>query len=403
MFHLFPVNNCISIVKISIISSLFFLPFTTHAIEINGKAGISSLFFQNSPLFESQHQQQWSLLSEVEFYHAWNEDLDSLLFKPYVRLDQHDQERSHFDLRELMWLHIGEDWELRTGISKVFWGVNEANHLVDIINQDDQIDDISGDPKLGQAMINLSLVRDWGVVDIFVLPGFRERTFPGKNGRLRGSFVVDTDNAQYESSAENKHIDFALRWAHTIDDYDIGLHYFQGTNRDPRFIVAQNSPENTKIIPYYDQIKQFGLDFQATLESWLWKLEAIHRKDQLEEFAALSGGFEYTFVGIFESATDLGLIMEYSWDERDNPTLSQFQNDIMIGTRFAFNDAQSTEILAGLVQDLDHSQLRSFQIEASRRLGEDWKLSLELRLFSDHELNPISEDDHLQISLEKYF
>jgi len=383
--------------------SFLFLSSSVHALEINGKVGVSSLFFQNSPLDESQHKQQWSLLSEVEFYHAWNEDQDSLLFKPYVRLDQHDSERSHFDLRELMWLHVGEDWELRTGISKVFWGVNEANHLVDIINQDDQVDDISGDPKLGQPMINLSLIKDWGVVDLFILPGFRERTFSGKDGRLRGPFVVDTDNAQYESSAENKHVDFALRWAHTIDDYDIGLHYFQGTNRDPRFLIAQKSPSEFKLIPYYDQIKQLGLDFQATLESWLWKLEAIHRKDQIEKFTAISGGFEYTFVGIAESATDLGLIMEYSWDERNDPNLVQFQNDIMIGTRFAFNDAQSSEILAGLVQDLDYTQLRSFQIEASRRLGEDWKLSLELRLFSDHQYNPISEDDHLQITLEKYF
>lgn len=372
-------------------------------MEINGKAGISTLLFQHTALHEEQHQQQWSLISEIEFYQSWNEDQDSLLFKPYVRLDQHDNERSHFDIRELIWIHVADDWELRTGISKVFWGVNEANHLVDIINQDDQVDDISGDPKLGQAMINLSLVRDWGIVDLFVLPGFREKTYPGKEGRLRGELIVNTQQAEYESGAKNKHIDFALRWSHTIDDYDIGVHYFQGTNRDPRFIIHQNSSGEVQLIPYYDQINQLGMDFQATLEEWLWKLEVIHRKDKLDKFAALSGGFEYTFIGIMDSATDLGVIMEYSWDERNNPSLIQFQNDVMLGTRFALNDSQSTEILAGIVQDLDYSQLRSFQIEASRRLGEDWKLSLELRLFSDHNFNSISEDDHLQITLEKYF
>jgi hypothetical protein len=403
MFKLAKENRYIYLTSIISLSVILFLPLVSHAMEINGKVGLSSLFFHNSPLYESQHQQQWSLFSEVEFYHNWNEDQDSLLLKPYIRLDQHDQKRSHFDIRELMWLHIGDGWELRTGISKVFWGVNEANHLVDIINQDDQVDDISGDPKLGQPMINLSMIKEWGVVNIFILPGFRERTFPGKEGRLRGPFIVDSNNAEYESNAANKHVDFALRWAHTFDDYDIGLHYFQGTNRDPRFIIQQDSFGEVILRPYYEQIKQVGLDFQATIESWLWKLEAIHRKDQLEKFAAISGGFEYTFVGIFESATDLGLIMEYSWDERDNPNITLFQNDIMIGSRFAFNDAQSTEILAGLVQDLDHSQLRSFQIEASRRLGKDWKLNLEIRLFSDKDLNPMSEDDHLQITLEKYF
>jgi len=284
MYNLAKNSRKIYLTTITFLLLILFLPFSSLAMDINGKVGLSSLLFQNSPLYQSQHQQQWSLLAEVEFYQSWNDDQDSLLFKPYVRLDQHDRERSHFDLRELMWLHIGDNWELRTGISKVFWGVNEANHLVDIINQDDQVDDISGDPKLGQPMINLSLIRDWGVVDFFVLPGFRERTFPGNEGRLRGPFAIDTDNAEYQSSAENKHVDFALRWSHTLDDYDIGIHYFQGTNRDPRFIAYQQSPGIVTIRPYYDQIKQVGLDFQATLESWLWKFEAIHRKDQVERF-----------------------------------------------------------------------------------------------------------------------
>ena len=61
--------------------------------------------------------------------------IDSFTFQPFIRIDQQDEERSHFDIRELAWLHVGNDWELRTGIRKVFWGVNESQHLVDIINQ----------------------------------------------------------------------------------------------------------------------------------------------------------------------------------------------------------------------------------------------------------------------------
>ncbi len=378
---------------------------TVNAVEVNGRVGISSYFFQHQPSNEEQHNKQASLLGELEFYQTWNDSYDSVLFKPYLRIDQYDSERSHFDIRELMWLHVGENenWELRTGIGRVFWGVNEANHLVDIINQDDQVDDISDDPKLGQPMVNLSLIQNWGVLDFFVLPGFRERTFPGEEGRLRGPFIIDTDNAEYESSAGNKHTDIALRWSHSVDEYDMGLYYFKGTNRDPRFIPHIDAQAQISLIPYYDQIDQFGFDIQATLEAWLLKLEVIHRSDQLENFAAASGGFEYTFVGIMESVMDLGMIMEYSWDERDNPLKTQFQNDIMLGARLTFNDAQSTQFLAGLLQDLDHDKLRSFQIEASRRLGDSWKLSLELRLFSDHILNPISKDDHLQLTLEKYF
>ena len=122
---------------------------------------------------------------EPEFFWEWNNGDDSLTFKPFLRVDQRDDERTHGDIRELSWVHVGDDWELRTGIRKVFWGVTEFNHLVDVINQTDGVEDIDGEDKLGQAMVNLSLVQEWGIVDLFLLPGFRERTFAGEEGRLR--------------------------------------------------------------------------------------------------------------------------------------------------------------------------------------------------------------------------
>ena len=102
----------------------------------------------------------------------------------FVREDSMDDERSHADIRELSWLYYSDDWELRLGISKVFWGVAESQHLVDIINQTDAVENVDGEDKLGQPMINLTLIRDWGNVDLFVLPYLRERTFTGVNGLL---------------------------------------------------------------------------------------------------------------------------------------------------------------------------------------------------------------------------
>ena len=381
------------------------IPVLSQALDINGKVGVTDLIFTHDSIYEQQHshQNQWSLMGEIEFYQTWNDDQDSVLFKPYFRIDQYDNERSHFDIRELLWLHTQDDWELRTGITKVFWGVTEFNHLVDIINQDDLVDDIRSQEKLGQPMINLTLLKDWGTIDLFILPGFRERTFPGEKGRLRSPIPFANHHARYESSAQDKHVDFAVRWSHSIGDYDIGLYYFKGTNRDPRFIPELKGDGTLQLMPYYDQIDQVGLDIQLTLESWLWKLEAIQRHEQIDDFAAVSGGFEYTFYSVFDSAIDWGMIMEYSWDERGTPIITQFQDDIMIGGRLAFNDVQNTEFLAAWIHDLDDNDLYSVQIEASRRLGDDWKLSFDMRLFSSHKFSSISDDDHFQITLERYF
>lgn len=86
----------------------------------------------------------------------------------------------------------------------------------------------------------LALVRHWGTVTLFALPRFRERTFPGRKGRLRGELPVDTDQSSYESSLEEWHPDFAVRWTHTLGDWDIGLAHFADTSCEPRFLPGMD-------------------------------------------------------------------------------------------------------------------------------------------------------------------
>ncbi|MGB0465930.1 MAG: hypothetical protein ACPGF7_00190 [Pontibacterium sp.] len=374
--------------------------------EASGKFSTELRLFTQDGQFDGQDQQHnLSLTAEPEFYWEWQDGADSLSFTPFLRLDEHDSERTHADIRELSWLHVGDNWELRTGISKVYWGVTEFQHLVDVINQTDGVDDFDGEDKLGQPMVNLSLVRDWGILDLFLLPGFRERTFAGIDGRLRSGLIVDTDSATYESAAAETHLDTAIRWSHTIGDYDLGLHWFHGTNRDPEYRVSTRNG-STVLTPYYAQMDQVGLDLQATLDSWLWKFETIWRDTQDESYRASQAGFEYSFYGINDSATDLGLLLEYGWDERGKEAGSTTQNDLFFGSRLALNDEASTELLAGISHDLDY-QSQGLIIEASRRFGEYWKLSLDGRFFSSDNTADLSsnltKDDHLQFTAERFF
>lgn len=378
-----------------------------NRLETSGRVGLELRLFPHSPQFTEQYDaSNLSGFIEPQFYYAWNGDADYMKFIPYLRWDQHDRERTHGDIRQLTWSHIGDGWELHSGINKVFWGVTEFQHLVDTINQTDGVEDIDGEDKLGQPMIHLSLARRWGILDLFALPGFRERSFAGADGRLRSGLVVDSSQASYESAAGDNHLDLAARWSRTLGDYDIGLHWFRGTNREPLLLPGTDGNGNLVLTPYYEQINQLGMDLQATLDDWLWKLELRWRDGQQESFWALQGGFEYTLYGIADSDTDLGLLLEYGWDERGTRSTSLAQNDLFFGTRFALNDAESSELLAGISYDLDYHS-HSLQIEASRRIGNAWKASLDLRLFSGDEANdPLSairRDDHLQLTLERYF
>jgi len=388
--------------------TIFGLILNAGASEWSGYIAGELRFFPESPLGIDQYEDlNLSLAAQPEYRHEWDDGYQTFTFVPFIRLDQHDTERSHFDIRELTWLKATSDWELRVGIRKLFWGVTESQHLVDIINQTDMVEHSDGEEKLGQPMINLALIRDWGTVDLFMLPGFRERTFPGREGRpLSNGIPIDTEQTRYESGSEERHVDWAIRWEHTLGDWEFGLSHFAGTNREPNLLPGTDGAGKFVLIPYYEQIDQTGFDVQITKEDILWKLEMISRQNDEGRFTALTGGLEYTFVGVFESDADLGVLTEYLFDDRFDNATTPFENDIMLGMRLALNDAQSTELLAGAVFDLD-SSASFYLIEASRRLGDSWKLSLEGYFYVDIPEDDLAygyrNEDFLQLELAWYF
>lgn len=377
-----------------------------HASEWSGYVSGEFRAFANSPIDARQHDNNLSLSAQPEYYTDWDNGQQSLTITPFFRWDENDNERSHADIREFTWLKAADDWELRVGMRKVFWGVTESQHLVDIINQTDLIESSDGEEKLGQPMINLALIRDWGTLDLFVLPGFRERTFPGEDGRLRFSPPVDTSQVLYESSDKENHIDYALRWTHALGDWDVGVSYFNGTSRDPLFIPGLDNKGQVVLIPVYKLIEQWGLDLQATLGDWLWKLETISRSGLGTPYSALTAGFEYSFVGIAESNMDLGIIAEVLYDDRGNDAPTPFADDLLLGARLTLNDEQSTEFLFGMIID-SNDDSRLLSLESSRRLGEDWKINLEGQAFINISntdlLAGVRKDDYLQLELTRYF
>jgi len=134
------------------------------AWELAGNMAVEGRGFFQSPLDPRQYDNDYSVSLEPEFSHQWDEGRQSFVFRPFGRLDRYDDERSHWDIRELQWIFAGDGWETRLGVGKVYWGVTEAMHLVDIINQTDLVENIDGEQKLGQPMAKLSLEKDYLMV-----------------------------------------------------------------------------------------------------------------------------------------------------------------------------------------------------------------------------------------------
>ena len=376
-----------------------------NAVEVTGAAGVDLRYYLQDALYPQQERTYSSLFVSPELYSEFNEGQDTLIFKPFYRVDEHDSERTHGDIRELQWAHYQDDWETKVGIGKVFWGQTESLHLVDIINQTDAVESVDGEAKLGQPMVSFSYFSNYGNFSAFVLPYFRERTFQSSEGRIRPPLAIS--DAIYESSNEESNVDYALRWQSSIGDWEVGLSYFTGTTREPELVTTQSSDGTVSINPFYAQIDQVGLDLLKVSGAWLLKLESIYRKGQSEDFAAVVAGFEYTQEGVLGSRYGLGYLAEYQYDQRDDNFFAIGQNDLMLGLRIIANDIAGSEILLGFVKDLDEKSTYSAYLEASSRLSANWRWKVDGYFFSSNdEEDPfffLRRDDHVQFSLEYYF
>lgn len=324
----------------------------------------------------------------------------------FGRVDQHDRNRTHGDIREAFFELFFNEWTLGFGIHKVFWGVTESRHLVDIINQTDLVEDFDTDIKLGQAMITTSYTHDKaGTYTLYLMSWARPLVFPGPFGRPTLPIPVDNDIRVYESPMKAGQIDVAFRWSHSMAGFDWGLSYFFGTTREPQLFETTSAAGFPVLQPVYELIHQGGLDLQYTIEGWLLKVESIVRGGQGKTFGAVAGGFEYTFYQVAGSIVDIGLILEYVYDSRDNNTFIVFDNDFFTGVRLSLSDVGSTEFLVGSFIDAADGSV-FIAAEASRRFGESWKILLEGRGYvpqADNVIRFFQNDAQIQLDIEFHY
>lgn len=389
---------------------------TEKKVSYDFSASLSSdyRFFLKEGLYDQQKQHYVSLAFEPEFDIEWDKGNQQIVSHFFARVNTHDQERTSWDIRELYYLYLKDNWELSIGLKKIYWGVTESAHIIDVINQTDQVQSFDGEEKLGQPLIQFTFTKNWGTIDLFALPYHRRRTFPGEKGRLRFPFEIDNDEAAYESDSKRWHPGAAFRYSHYFSIFDVGLTYFYGNSREPQGIVLFTDDFGLpigKTQAYYEPIHQIGIDLQATHGAVLWKFEGIYRRQKESinfdnDIFNFDAGFEYTFSNIANKGIDIGILGEYIYDNRGELAFSGLDNDIFVGSRLAFNDTQDSQILAGGLIDLEQSG-KILSIEASRRFFQSWTAELEFRWLLDIEPVEIAyafrDDSFFQFTLARYF
>ncbi|GLX79927.1 hypothetical protein tinsulaeT_32670 [Thalassotalea insulae] len=373
-----------------------------NELNITGSISINSRYFPEPAAWASQLEgNQISISAEPELnWLACNQDC-KIQVMPSLRLDSRDNDRNKFDLKEAYLKYSDNDLHLTLGINQVFWGVTESRHLVNIINQIDAHEDVTEESFLGQFMLQANKQLDIGEFSFIIMTGFRERALPESQGRLRSN-VTTINHARYQSNSEQWRPELALRYSHFIGDFDLGVHYFNGINREPSILYANN-----EYTAFYSNINQLGLDLQYTDEALLLKFEGILREGQGKTFSAYVAGFEYTFYQLKDSDIDVGLLIEKLKDHRDKsvyPTV--FNNDIFIGSRIALNDFDNTSALIGAYVDRDKG-LSTVRAEFESRISESWKLTIEGQWFIEEDpqevVSAYKNDSFINIELSYYF
>ncbi|HUR41467.1 MAG TPA: hypothetical protein VM240_09910 [Verrucomicrobiae bacterium] len=426
--------------------------FPAHALELKPKAEVEARWFSEAP----GAPLLGAVGATLEVFQPIGES-QRISGEFFQRWDEHDSARTHGDVRELYWQQVGGVYELRIGARRVFWGVTESRHLVDIVNQSDFVENVDAEDKLGQPMVNLALIPSFGTLDLFVMPYQRARTFAGREGYPRLPLQVHAHEARYESADAQEHLDYAARYAGSFGPLDVGLSWFDGTAREPRLLPclrrgardangdpfagtadgpnctlpessqipaqmgsiltmlgvapsaaqAQAVFDNLVLVPQYDLLRQGGVDAQVVFGNLALKVEGAWREQQGRETRAAVSGFEYTFGDLWATGADLGVIGEYLYDERGEFLGVLLDDEVFVGGRLAINDVAGSQLLAGVVGSRKRFENRLYGVEASRRLSDDWRLAIETRIFSKFDRSRIegflADQDFTMLTLERFF
>ncbi len=364
---------------------------------------IEQQFFPNKNAYPNQRDFFTSGAIKPKFSISSPDKKHQFVAEAFLRGSLQDVNRSHFDIREVYYRYNKGKWALSVGSKRIFWGVTESAHLVDIINQADQVEQFDGSEKLGQPMVQFTTNTSVGNLELYYLPIARRRQFAGENGRFRFPIVLDRKDIPFTTEAQEWHPSAAARWYNTFGKLDLGLSYFYGVSREPMYLGfdVANGLDLT-----YPIIHQAGIDAQFTTGALMLKMEAIHRNNKKQQFTALVTGFEYTFGNVANKGLDIGIVSEYLYDSRGLLTFSGLDNDLFIGSRLTLSDIGGTSFIGGAIFDLNKST-RLYRLEGSRRFKGNWKATVLATTLSDVSNKEIlynfRQDDLIQLSISKFF
>ncbi len=359
-------------------------------VEVSGHLDLEREAFLIAP--DSKHKNSFTLKQTLEFVYAY-EDLSGLL-KVYAQEDYYDTlqmsehtKRSFARVDELYVKYDFEDDSLQAGKTIKYWGALELMNIVDVFNPKDLRSDMLNPDKLGVWNLSYSHFTDEGEFCVIMkldepdqkmaessyvynfLPQFIEydASLQTSNGVNYPSIYLS-----YSASSDGE---YALDYAFILERGYDSQRYLNSSVVNP-LLLNQNAYLVNKFMSYNTLV----------VDATLIKLEVLYADvvadETVGDYSHVAFGFEHTMENIYKSA-GFGIIFEYyrydsyESDKYDDLDLYEtMQNDMFIGARYSFNNADDSSIVGGVVHDLDYNE-QTYYTQYESRVFESLKVRLD--------------------------
>jgi hypothetical protein len=328
----------------------------------------STLFFNNvAGLVEPSNALSYRARADLEF-NAFNATNRLILDAKHV-VEDTTTVRSGTYINEAYWYGEFNSFDITLGAVKENWGILESRDLVNNISSIDTLAGYNTTDRLPQNMLKFGIPFATSRLDLYLLGDIETRQFQTLPTRFEPFTVVD--RPIFSDKAESRAVDFAARYGFYTNALELNLSYFEGINRTPQIVTV-----NGERRPFYNHIRQTGIEAQLIDDQLIYRFEAVDIKgDGFEDgFVGATIGAEYTYYRLF-GRSDWVFTCEYHWDdgEQNAPYLS-LDNYLSLGAFISFNYTLLSTLRVSASTLLDDPSQHYLSLEADVGLTDNLRM-----------------------------
>ncbi len=364
--------------------------------EVSGNMGLNSQVYTiNKPY---QHNENFTAIQRLEL--KYTHDALTLYSNIYAQEDSYDlssdeaqhNDRTFMRLDELYLRYDFDNDMLSVGRDIKFWGSLEVRNVVDGFNPRDFRTDLFNGSKMGVYNITYSHYTETGEMSVILKLANENQPMAS----LPYSYYFFPSFISYDgkvkTTTEHYRPSLFLKYSGSTDtEYPLDYAFIYENGYDSQRYFNTNTPENldpkrttfgnpTKFNQYAYIANKFMTYETLVVGATLIKLEALYAKVDdnayVGDYSHLGLGVEHTLENFLQGDAGLGLIAEYyrydTYEDNKYNDLELFetmQDDLFLGLRYSLNNANNTNIISGVIADMEYNEQVYYVKFATRAYG----------------------------------